>query len=936
MNKLRRSLLATLVAAGGLALSGANAQPTIHYFDVTYAAALPAPARYDVYHTAVCIQGLANRRSPRVFLNYQGENDLVWLNRLQESGGLCEGWKLNPLTSLDELLSTFRSEIKGVVLYDADANNGVRSTSLVATTAAGVEDAIAVRKDTSPGSMYNYLVNTQGLPVILDLTGKFTGAGTIWQTNTHSTGSAKCDAYIWAKQHYLANGRCSSTNLAYALDLWGLKAGLDTLTGLSSLDFAVQKRAFCFELSPWGDEKPNDDPTQSLGTDLNTLKGILDSCNFRNAYGRMIKLCGFINWPWKYTSYTGGAHDPVATEWEMMRLLTAYNTYDEADTAPVVNASFYSALAPVMKARRFVQNPPPTYAGLQSLGIINGVGQITAGNYVLVGMGDYDGAAWPMYPPVNGGANVAQGLYDDPARGQAYCNWGIDPNLTDRISVFMDYVYRHKTAKDTFMAWDSGAGYIWPNQLYGSRDPSGYRTAVPAWQQHCREYYRQFNYSITAWLLNGAMPLVITDFKNYAPFSGNGIGAYIASPVRQMATNVPVNTMAGDLSMGGTGSVIDQATGINFGWYRSILWTPTQIKALENQYANSGHNHHFLDAYTYYYLLRYYLNSNKPSANYYRATWVSDTIPRIMAAAQAYPVTVTVRNDGWDTWSEAGGYRLGHAAVAPGISPGAADYDANGHHPMAAGEVAPGQSVTFSFTLTAPMTNGRYDLYYDLVKDGTNSVWFRTLNNIEWKKELIVATQETDVDTDGDGMDDVTESRQGRLYWNPDDSPNPGMAGNPTPPQGATGVAMNPTLTWTAGAGAVSHGLYFGTSFAVVNAAGPASPEYQGNQAVALFPASALSGSSNYFWRVDEIGTSNTIKGLVWNFTTMPPPPVLSCLLSSNGLTLSWPVSTATNYQLERSGLLSSISWTNVDGVVSNQATIAPNNAQEYYRLHWR
>ncbi len=40
--------------------------------------------------------------------------------------------------------------------------------------------------------------------------------------------------------------------------------------------FFVSKGAFFFfDLSPWGDEPATDDPTQAVGTDLNTLKEML-------------------------------------------------------------------------------------------------------------------------------------------------------------------------------------------------------------------------------------------------------------------------------------------------------------------------------------------------------------------------------------------------------------------------------------------------------------------------------------------------------------------------------------------------------------------------------------------------------------------------------------------------------------------------------------
>ncbi|MHB1459623.1 MAG: hypothetical protein ACYC0V_22150, partial [Armatimonadota bacterium] len=280
---------------------------------------------------------------------------------------------------------------------------------------------------------------------------------------------------------------------------------------------------------------------------------------------------------------------------------------------------------------------------------------------------------------------------------------------------------------------------------------------------------------------------------------GDGIGPYLAASATSLVNNVPCNAMKGDLLLpDSSDTVMDNATDVNFGWYRTILWSPTDTKNLEDKYTNSGHNHKFLDAYTYYYLLRYYLANNSRASNYYRATWVGDTIPRIMAAGHAYSVTVTVRNDGWDTWSESSLYRLGHAIVASGAIPAYADYDANGRHVLPTGTTAaPGQSVTFSFNIAAPSTIGNYDLHYDIVRDGVT--WFHDQNNIEWKKQIIVAVNETDVDTDGDGVPDVTEQTNGTLYWDPAD----GYAFAPSTPAaptdaGAYTTSSTMTFNWAA------------------------------------------------------------------------------------------------------------------------------------------
>ncbi|MEN6415637.1 MAG: GxGYxYP domain-containing protein, partial [Armatimonadota bacterium] len=242
-------------------------KPVIYYADLRYAENLSNAECYDIRHTAACLQGLVNRESPRLYILYY-DIDVDWLDRIRETGGLCDGWEVRTLT-FEQLFVVFRHYINGLVLYDADPSTGASSTSLVATTVAGVEGGIALRNDIT-SSTYDYLVNDLSLPVMMDLSGKFTGTGTIWGTSTASTGSAKCDAYIWAKEKYLDTGKCDPTVLMYTLDLVGVKHNTKHYAQLPNLDYAVSRKAFCFELSPWGDEAPSDDLTQPVGTDLAT------------------------------------------------------------------------------------------------------------------------------------------------------------------------------------------------------------------------------------------------------------------------------------------------------------------------------------------------------------------------------------------------------------------------------------------------------------------------------------------------------------------------------------------------------------------------------------------------------------------------------------------------------------------------------------------
>ncbi|MEA3225868.1 MAG: LamG domain-containing protein [Planctomycetota bacterium] len=98
----------------------------------------------------------------------------------------------------------------------------------------------------------------------------------------------------------------------------------------------------------------------------------------------------------------------------------------------------------------------------------------------------------------------------------------------------------------------------------------------------------------------------------------------------------------------------------------------------------------------------------------------------------------------------------------------------------------------------------------------------------------------------------------------------PGAVGNPLPANGAVDVPMTATLGWTAADNASSHEVYFGADADAVRNATTASPEYIGARALGSesYDPGQLDWNAAYYWRVDEVYPGNTVKGLVWSFTT--------------------------------------------------------------------
>jgi len=103
---------------------------------------------------------------------------------------------------------------------------------------------------------------------------------------------------------------------------------------------------------------------------------------------------------------------------------------------------------------------------------------------------------------------------------------------------------------------------------------------------------------------------------------------------------------------------------------------------------------------------------------------------------------------------------------------------------------------------------------------------------------------------------------------------NVNLAGNPEPANGSeVDIRDISEDTWSAGAAADSHDVYFGTTRKGVTEADKNSPEFRGNQPGTSFPLSGLVtfGGGDYYWRIDEVAADTTVAtGYVWKFTVPP------------------------------------------------------------------
>ena len=96
------------------------------------------------------------------------------------------------------------------------------------------------------------------------------------------------------------------------------------------------------------------------------------------------------------------------------------------------------------------------------------------------------------------------------------------------------------------------------------------------------------------------------------------------------------------------------------------------------------------------------------------------------------------------------------------------------------------------------------------------------------------------------------------------------LARDPSPANGAVDIARDVALSWTAGAYAVAHDVYTGTSFDDVNNA--TTPDRAG-QSETTYDPGLLDYGQTYYWRIDEVNgapDSTVFKGDIWAFTVEP------------------------------------------------------------------
>ena len=253
-------------------------------------------------------------------------------------------------------------------------------------------------------------------------------------------------------------------------------------------DWAVKQRAFVFDLSPWGDEKPGDDPGQRLGLDLETYNLILAETLRQSAGKHMTELTGFFAFS-KYSNMPDhkSAHEGVPTEWESVWLMSPFNCYQNTISSDCFNQSLHSQ-AP--------RRPLKQHRAAQPVALENKA-------YLCILMADYDSAT-PLY-------DFLPNHWHNAERGKTPLAWGINPNLLETYPDLIAYFYETASPADTFTADASAAGYMNPNRIR--------KEYLPLFVRHNQQFFREADMTIAPMVLDQDQPSpdVKDAFQQFAP-----------------------------------------------------------------------------------------------------------------------------------------------------------------------------------------------------------------------------------------------------------------------------------------------------------------------------------------------------------------------------------------------------------------------------------
>jgi len=470
--------------------------------------------RYDISVMAATLQGIYNLTAENKL--YLMDSTVAASSNVLDIMTKDDRWlsatdRVSLGSNIPRLLELARDTIKTVVIWDTD----LPCTVNIATTIAGVESGVVMTQ-----AQYDVYKSDLNADVnVVSLIGRFTG---------NETGSKKNDAYRWAIREYLLAGKCSTDYIFSLEDAFGRN-----MRNTYARDLAVSKKGFVFDLSPWEDEAPKDDPTQKPGTDLATYMMILEALQELRGTQKLTEVVGFFsgqkyadqgnddNWTSKYKG--------TQVEWKYAYLFTPYQCYWNPSTEFAMNMSLHSTYD--------VETPLEQNRPEEEIELDDSENMV----YMLIVMGDYDSVG-SLYAKM-----VAN--WNNRFRGRIPLAWSFNPNLIDHYPDIIDYFYQTATPNDYFVSNVGGAGWYNPSRVEDTEEQ------WEMWLDHHLKYFEMTDMSVSPDMWD-FQPFSAMAEKYITQYATTGAGTLISNQLR--LSNAPNANQPTKQHVAENGSVLDE------------------------------------------------------------------------------------------------------------------------------------------------------------------------------------------------------------------------------------------------------------------------------------------------------------------------------------------------------------------------------------------
>ena len=146
-------------------------------------------------------------------------------------------------------------------------------------------------------------------------------------------------------------------------------------------DWVIANRGLLWDLNVWPDDISNDAPdAPRAGLDYEMLNALMLASYNMLQGKKLIQVAGFVPWAFKYITDT---HGGVATEWQAVKILSAYNAYIDADACcnlnTFANSAFYQHY-PLQGS--YQQRPAPTVESLKAQGYVDAHNKVANYNFI--------------------------------------------------------------------------------------------------------------------------------------------------------------------------------------------------------------------------------------------------------------------------------------------------------------------------------------------------------------------------------------------------------------------------------------------------------------------------------------------------------------------------------------------------------------------------